>query len=96
MGKYLIRVEGRLSDELVATFPTLNSSQCPQTVLHGAVNDQATLSEILDHLRGLGVHVIGVHHVAAVAPTPAPAQAPRRDTSSGHPAPASSASLPPI
>ena len=63
MGQYLIRVEGKLSDELVSTFPTLDSSQRPQTVLHGAVDDGSSLADILERLRGVGVNVIDVHLV---------------------------------
>lgn len=66
MGRYLIRVEGLLSDELVATFPTLDSSRRPQSVLHGVLSDQATLADILDHLRGAGVSVLDVHRVPAI------------------------------
>lgn len=63
MGQYLIRVEGRLSDELVASFPTLDSSPREQTVLHGAITDDATLAQVLEHLRGIGVDVLDVHCV---------------------------------
>ena len=65
MGEYLIRVEGRLSDELAASFPTLDSSPRQQTVLHGAISDQASLAEILEHLRRIGVDVLDVHRVRA-------------------------------
>jgi hypothetical protein len=63
MGQYLIRVEGRLSDEFVASVPTLDSSPRQQTVLHGAITDESTLTEILEHLRHIGVDVLDVHRV---------------------------------
>lgn len=63
MAEYLIRVEGRLSDELAASFPTLASSPREQTVLHGAITDPSSLTAVLEHLRNIGVDVLDVHRV---------------------------------
>lgn len=63
MSHYLIRVEGRLSEEFVASFPTLDSARREQTVLHGTIDDDSTLADVLEHLRHVGVDVLDVHRV---------------------------------
>jgi hypothetical protein len=64
MGHYVIRVQGSLSRELTAAFPSLAVDPEPaQTVLHGYLADQAALAGILNHLDMLGVSIVEVLQV---------------------------------
>jgi hypothetical protein len=64
MGHYVIRVNGSLSRELTAAFPSLAADAEPaQTVLHGYLADQAALAGILNHLDMLGVDIVEVMQV---------------------------------
>lgn len=65
MSKYVIRVEGALSSALVSAFPALESSQHVQTLLHGTLEDQSELADVLAHLRDLGVDVVEVRRLPA-------------------------------
>jgi hypothetical protein len=65
MGRYLIRVEGRLSSGLTSAFPSLHASQHAQTTLAGCLEDQSSLADVLKRLEDLGVDVVGVHRVPA-------------------------------
>jgi hypothetical protein len=48
-GDYEIRIKGRLSDSLLATFEGLTTTVQPvETVLYGPVQDQAALYRLLD------------------------------------------------
>jgi len=58
MSRYLIRVNGHLSDELSASLRGLDSLHQPaQTLLVGDLADQAALTGILDRLDLLGVQI---------------------------------------
>jgi hypothetical protein len=64
MGHYVIRVEGILSRDLTAAFPSLTVDPEPaQTVLHGYLVDQAALAGILNHLDMLGISIVEVLQV---------------------------------
>ena len=66
MSRYVIRVEGTLSNEVVATFPSMSADQvCPQTILHGHLVDQAALADLLNHLEILGIDILEVLKVRA-------------------------------
>ncbi len=64
MGHYVIRVQGLLSPGLTAAFPALHATQQLQTLLHGPLRDQSSLTHVLDRLQGAGVRVIGVRRIA--------------------------------
>jgi len=58
MSRYLIRVNGHLSDELSASLRGLDAQHQPaQTILVGELADQAALTGILDRLDLLGVQI---------------------------------------
>jgi hypothetical protein len=63
MSRYLIRVEGELSAAATSAFPSLDSRQFDQSVVHGPLPDQCALAGVLDHLRRLGVDVVDVHRL---------------------------------
>ena len=68
MGQYVIRVEGALSSGFVSAFPALESSQHVQTVLHGTLEDQSALADVLAQLRMLGVDVVEVRRIPGPNP----------------------------
>jgi hypothetical protein len=62
--EYVIRVRGRLSSELVDSFPSLEAVPVPPgTVLHGHLPDQAALGGVLTHLDMLGIEIVEVLQV---------------------------------
>ena len=63
MSRYLIRVEGQLSPGITSAFPSLQSQQFDQTIVHGELPDQSALAGVLDQLRRLGVDVVDVHRI---------------------------------
>jgi hypothetical protein len=68
MSRYLIRVNGHLSDELSASLRGLDAQHQPaQTILVGELADQAALTGILDRLDLLGVEI---HEVLLVPDCP--------------------------
>ena len=61
MTRMLIRVDAELTDELTSKFPHLRpSTQPPQTILSGDVEDQEELNGVLNHLSAMGVTVVEV------------------------------------
>jgi hypothetical protein len=61
MVRYVIRVDGALSPDLLTAFPQLLASSEPvSTVLEGTLPDQAALSSVLDRLDELGVTITDV------------------------------------
>jgi len=66
MTHYVIRVRGTPSNEVVHTFPSMTADQqCPQTILHGHLVDQATLADLLNHLDTLGIDILEVLQIPA-------------------------------
>ncbi|MFC7494145.1 MULTISPECIES: hypothetical protein [unclassified Nocardioides] len=64
MGEYLIRVRGRVSQDLTDTFPSLSADAAPeQTTLRGHLEDQAALAGVLSHLDMLGVEILEVRRL---------------------------------
>ncbi|AWW39721.1 MULTISPECIES: hypothetical protein [Streptomyces] len=56
--RYEIRVDGKMSDTLIAAFPELESFLVQhQTVLFGPVVDEAQLYGLLSRLQALGLRV---------------------------------------
>jgi hypothetical protein len=73
---YVIRVSGRLSEDLLTAFPSLDATTQPvQTLLFGSLPDQAALTGVLDRLDGMGVEMLEVAQVPtprAAGPDPGP------------------------
>ena len=60
-GDYEIRIKGRLSDSLLATFEGLTATVQPvETVLYGPVQDQAALYGLLDRIQSLGLELVEI------------------------------------
>jgi hypothetical protein len=67
-GDYEIRIKGRLSDALLAAFEGLTTTVQPvATVLHGPVQDQATLYRLLDRIQSLGLELVEIRQLPASA-----------------------------
>ena len=72
MARYVVRVGGALSDDLLTAFPLLAASVQPvTTVLQGDLPDQVALTSVLDRLDELGVEILEVTKLPA---RPDPAQ----------------------
>jgi hypothetical protein len=62
--RYEIVVRGLLSETLLAAFPTLSAeAQGAETVLAGALADQAALYGVLAHIEALGIELIEVRRM---------------------------------
>lgn len=62
--RYEIRVRGRLTPAVAASFEGLSTRVEPvDTVLHGPVRDQSELYGVLDRLQALGVDLVEVRRV---------------------------------
>jgi hypothetical protein len=58
---YEIRIQGVLSDRLLIAFPDLDArAENGETVLTGALPDQAALYGILDEIEALGLELLEV------------------------------------
>src|SRR5215217_2856735 len=67
-GDYEIRIKGRLSDSLLAAFEGLTATVKPvETVLHGPVQDQSSLHELLDRIQSLGLELVEIRPLPAAA-----------------------------
>jgi hypothetical protein len=63
---YEIRVKGRLSASLVASFDGLSATVEPvETVLAGTVEDQAALHSLLQRVQALGLELMEVRRIVA-------------------------------
>ena len=61
---YEVRIRGILSDRLLAAFPSLDArSAGGETVLIGAVPDQAALYRVLTEIEALGLELLEVRRV---------------------------------
>ena len=71
-GDYEIRIKGRLSDSLLAAFEGLTATVKPvETVLHGPVEDQSSLHELLERIQSLGLELVEIRPLPAAADEPA-------------------------
>lgn len=62
---YEIRIKGRVGDPLLSSFGNLDASIKPaETILRGAIVDQAELHGLLDRIQSLGLELIEVRQVA--------------------------------
>jgi hypothetical protein len=63
-GRYEIRLQGEVSEEALDDFDAFDSSTGRvETVLHGAVNDQAALHRVLERIDSLGLELVGVRRL---------------------------------
>ncbi len=61
---YEIRVRGILGDVLLGSFPSLTwTTRRGDTVLAGALADQAALHGVLAHIEALGLELISIHQL---------------------------------
>jgi hypothetical protein len=69
-GSYEIHIKGRLSDSVLAAFEGLTATVQPvETVLHGPVQDQSSLHDLLDRIQSLGLELIEIRQLPATAET---------------------------
>jgi hypothetical protein len=62
--KYEIRIKGKVSDPLLASFEGLDASIRPvETVLRGEIADQAALHGLLDRIQTLGLDLVEIREV---------------------------------
>jgi hypothetical protein len=61
---YEIRIKGRVSRALLASFEGMESDLEPvETVLHGKVRDQAELHGVIGRVRALGLELVEVRRL---------------------------------
>jgi hypothetical protein len=59
--RYRIRVRGVLGETLLSAFPDLHAESCAgETVLAGALADQAALHGVLGQIEALGLELLAV------------------------------------
>jgi hypothetical protein len=62
--RYEIRIRGRVSNAVLATFDPLESDvERVETILHGPIRDQAELHGLLHRLQALGLELIEVRRL---------------------------------
>lgn len=65
LARYRIRVRGVLGEGLLAAFPGFHArTEKGETVLDGALPDQAALHGVLATIEGLGLELLEVHRSA--------------------------------
>jgi hypothetical protein len=65
---YAIRIRGHLGPNMLSAFPDLRSqADGPDTVLSGAVPDQAALHGILSRIEAMGLELVEVRRVPTEA-----------------------------
>jgi hypothetical protein len=61
---YEIRIKGRVSRALLASFEGMDSDLEPvETVLHGPIKDQAELHEVIERIQALGLELVEVRRL---------------------------------
>jgi hypothetical protein len=67
-GSYEIHIKGRLSDSVLGAFQGLTATVQPvETVLHGPVQDQSSLHDLLDRIQSLGLELVEIRQLPAAA-----------------------------
>ena len=70
-GSYEIHIKGRLSDSVLGAFQGLTATVQPvETVLHGPVQDQSSLHDLLDRIQSLGLELVEIRRLPASAEEP--------------------------
>jgi hypothetical protein len=65
--RYEFRIRGRIGDRLLSSFGGFDAEvQPPETVLRGAVADQAALHGILEQIEALGLELVEVRQVGTL------------------------------
>ena len=65
--RYEFRIRGRLGEPLLSSFGGFDAEfQPPETVLRGAVVDQAALHGVLEQIEALGLELVEVRQVGTV------------------------------
>ncbi len=65
---YEIRIKGRVGDSVIASFDDMTAVvHPPETVLTGAVSDQAQLHGLLQRIEMLGLELIEIRRVGSDA-----------------------------
>jgi hypothetical protein len=63
-GHYEIRLQGEVSEEALDDFDAFESyAGRVETILHGAVDDQAALHRVLERIDSLGLELVGVRRL---------------------------------
>jgi hypothetical protein len=63
-GRYEIRLQGEVHEEALDDFQAFDSDAgLVETVLHGAVHDQAALHRMLERIDSLGLELVGVRRL---------------------------------
>jgi hypothetical protein len=63
-GRYEIRLQGEVSEGALDDFDAFASyAGRVETVLHGAVDDQAALHRVLERIDSLGLELVGVRRL---------------------------------
>ena len=79
MTHYVIRVAGRLSDDLLTAFPLLTASTQPvTTVLQGHLPDQSALTAVIERLDELGIDIMDMSTLPEVNAEMNTAEKPKR------------------
>jgi EmrB/QacA subfamily drug resistance transporter len=79
--RYQIRIRGVLSERLLRAFPGLEAHTCGgETVLAGALPDQAALHGVLDRIEALGLKLLEVRSGAPSSRDPSQARCPSPPT----------------
>ena len=61
---YEIRIRGRVSQDVLATFDQMQSTvEQVETILHGPVRDQAELHGLLHRVQALGLELVEVRRL---------------------------------
>ena len=69
--RYEIRIRGTMSDRLLSAFPEMQArAHHRETVLSGALPDQAALHGVLGRIEALGLDLLEVHRPKGTGPAP--------------------------
>jgi hypothetical protein len=64
--RYEIRVKGRIGKSVLSRFEGFEAEVEPaETILRGAISDQAALHGVLDRIQGLGLELVEIRRVGA-------------------------------
>jgi len=65
--RYEFRIRGRIGERLLSTFGGFDAEvQPPETILRGAVADQAALHGVLERIEALGLELVEVRQLGTL------------------------------